>query len=437
LVVGSKTSNLDKAEVSMPKRLVISLLVFATLAVSTGAMPAAAAPPPQAGDVYVVQAGDTLSSIAARFGLKLSDIAAANSLSNTNLIFVGQRLVLPASQPPASPTTGSSASSASSIVYVVQAGDTLFSIATRFGVKLADVALVNSIQDANYIYVGQRLLIPTPVPSAAEIKYPAPFAAVALSPTPVAQGQTLVVRVTLSQPSTLTGQFDGRPLYFTGDDHGGWAVVGIHALQEVKVYSMTLRARLADGAESVTTVPVLVMAGPYPTEDIQLAPGREDLLAPDLTQAEQARLSEVFSAVSPRPLWEGLFGLPLTSIRITSPFGGRRSYNEGPVSGFHAGLDLGGASGTPIYAAAAGRVALAEKLTVRGNAVVIDHGMGVFTGYWHQSQLVVQTGQTVQRGDIIGYVGDTGLVSGPHLHWEMRVGGIAVDPMQWTQMAIP
>jgi murein DD-endopeptidase MepM/ murein hydrolase activator NlpD len=421
----------------MPKRLVISLLVFATLAVSIGAMPvAAAAPPPQTGDVYVVQPGDTLSSIAARFGLKLSDIATANNLSNTNLIFVGQRLVLPPNQPPASPTTSPSDSSASSI-YVVQAGDTLFSVAARFGVKMADIALANSIQDTNYIYVGQRLLIPTSTSSTAAIKYPAPFAEVALSPTPVTQGQTLVVRVTLGQPSTLTGQFDGRPLYFTGDDRGAWAVVGIHALQEVKVYTMTLQAKLADGAQSVAAVPVLVVAGPYPTEDIQLAPGREDLLAPDLTQAEQARLAEVFSAVSPRPLWDGLFGLPLASIRITSPFGGRRSYNEGPVSGFHAGLDLGGASGTPIYAPAAGRVALAEKLTVRGNAVVIDHGLGVFTGYWHQSQSIVQVGQTVQRGDIIGYVGDTGLVSGPHLHWEMRVGGIAVDPMQWTQMAIP
>ncbi len=415
----------------MPKRLVVSLLVFAILLM--GAIPAAAAPPAQGGDVYVVQTGDTLSSIAARFGLKLSDIAAANNLSNTNLIVVGQRLVLPTGQPAASPTAGPSASQ----VYVVQSGDTLFSIATRFGVKLADVALANNIQNANYIYVGQRLHIPTAAPSTAAVQYPAPFAAIALSPTPVTQGQTLVVRVTLSQPGTLTGQFDGRPLYFTGDDRGGWAVVGIHALQEVKVYSMTLQARLADGSESVAAVSVPVMAGPYPTEDIQLAPGREDLLAPDLVQAEQARTSEVFSGVSPRPLWEGLFGLPLASIRITSIFGGRRSYNEGPVSGFHAGLDLGGANGTPIYAPAAGRIVLAEKLVVRGNAVIVDHGLGVFTGYWHQSQLAVQVGQTVQRGDIIGYVGDTGLVSGPHLHWEMRVGGIAVDPMQWTQMAIP
>ena len=92
---------------------------------------------------------------------------------------------------------------------------------------------------------------------------------------------------------------------------------------------------------------------------------------------------------------------------------------------------------TPIYAPADGRVVLADELAVRGSAVLIDHGMGVFSGYWHQSGLAVEAGQMVQRGDLIGYVGDTGLVTGAHLHWEMRVGGIAVDPMQWTRTAFP
>jgi murein DD-endopeptidase MepM/ murein hydrolase activator NlpD len=127
----------------------------------------------------------------------------------------------------------------------------------------------------------------------------------------------------------------------------------------------------------------------------------------------------------------------MAAPRITSPFGTRRSYNDGPVSGFHGGTDFGAGTGTPIYAPAAGRVVLAEELIVRGNAVLIDHGIGVFSGYWHQSELAVREGQTVQPGDLIGYVGDTGLVTGAHLHWEMRVGGFAVDPIQWTEMAIP
>ena len=423
----------------MTKRWILSLLVAAALLPMTG--PAAAAPPTQADEVYVVQPGDTLFAIALRFGVTVADIAAANNLSNPNLIFVGQRLVIPGVRPTVEPAIVTDQGSAdteppptSPQVYVVQPGDTLFAIATRFGLTVADLALINGIQNPDYIYVGQRLILPSP---GLAVEHPPPFAAVELSPNPVLQGQTLVVRVTLSQPATLSGDFEGRPLFFTGDASGGWAVVGVHALQDVGVYSLALRARLADGTEATTALNVTVGAGPYGTENIQLPPGRENLLDPEVIEAEQARMVEVWSQVSPRPLWQGPFGLPITGSRITSPFGTRRSYNGGPVSSFHGGTDFGAGTGTPIYAPAAGRVVLAEELAVRGKAVVIDHGMGVFSGYWHQSEIAVQVGQMVRRGDLIGYVGDTGLVTGAHLHWEMRVGGIAVDPLQWTQMAIP
>ena len=93
--------------------------------------------------------------------------------------------------------------------------------------------------------------------------------------------------------------------------------------------------------------------------------------------------------------------------------------------------------GTPIYAPAAGTVVLAEKLAVRGNVVLIDHGLGLFSGYWHQNQLAVVVGQEVKAGDLIGFSGDTGLVTGPHLHWEIRLNGIAVEPLQWVQQSIP
>ena len=140
------------------------------------------------------------------------------------------------------------------------------------------------------------------------------------------------------------------------------------------------------------------------------------MLDPEIIRAEQARMVELWSQVGPRPLWEGVFSLPMTSNRITSYFGTRRSYNDGPVSGFHGGTDFGAGSGTPIYAPASGRVVLADELAVRGNAVLIDHGVGVFSGYWHQSAPAIEVGQTVERGDLIGYVGDTGLVTGAHLH---------------------
>jgi murein DD-endopeptidase MepM/ murein hydrolase activator NlpD len=125
------------------------------------------------------------------------------------------------------------------------------------------------------------------------------------------------------------------------------------------------------------------------------------------------------------------------SLRITSTFGTRRSYNNGPATSFHGGTDFGGGVGVPIYAPAPGTVVLAELLTVRGYAVLVDHGLGLFSGYWHNDRLAVSEGQQVETGDLIAYMGSTGLVTGPHLHWEMRLQGIAVEPMQWIEDTIP
>ena len=107
------------------------------------------------------------------------------------------------------------------------------------------------------------------------------------------------------------------------------------------------------------------------------------------------------------------------------------------MDSFHSGIDFGDAEGAVVYAPAAGRVVLAEPLSVRGQAVIIDHGLGVFSGYWHLSGIAAQVDQMIQPGELIGYVGTTGLSTGPHLHWEIRVDGIAVDPMGWTERTFP
>ncbi len=424
----------------MEKRLIIVLLV-GLLAVTAALAPAAAAAPPtQTAEVYVVQAGDTLSSIAWRFGVTVDDMLAANGLTDADLILVDQQLVIPIASSPDEPgiTPGENetagGSQAFSQVYVVQPGDTLFAIATEFGLTVTEMMLVNGITDPDWLSVGQLLTIPS---AGRPPSYPAPFAAVLLSPAPVVQGQTLVVRVDLDEPATLSGEFDGRPCHFVGDRTGGWALVGMHALQPTGIYSLTLRARRSNGPQVTATVNVVVGAGVFDTEYISVPPDREDLLDPDLIRDEYARVADVWSQVSPCPLWEGPFALPLATNRITSCFGTRRSYNEGPVSSFHAGVDFGESEGSPIYAPAAGRVVFAEFLDVRGGSTLIDHGVGVYSGYWHQSQILVQPGQTVETGDLIGFVGGTGLSTAPHLHWEVRVAGIAVDPIQWTAMAIP
>jgi murein DD-endopeptidase MepM/ murein hydrolase activator NlpD len=125
-------------------------------------------------------------------------------------------------------------------------------------------------------------------------------------------------------------------------------------------------------------------------------------------------------------------GLPCAAP-VTSQFGTRRSYNGGPYNQWHAGTDFAAMPGSPIYAPAGGVVVLAETLHVRGNATIIDHGQGIYTGYWHQTEIMVKVGDIITQGQVIGLVGSTGRATGPHLHWEMFVGGVQVDPLQWTR----
>jgi murein DD-endopeptidase MepM/ murein hydrolase activator NlpD len=107
------------------------------------------------------------------------------------------------------------------------------------------------------------------------------------------------------------------------------------------------------------------------------------------------------------------------------------------VSGHHSGVDIGVDAGTPVGAAAPGVVAFAGPLAVRGNFVAVDHGLGVYTGYAHLSQIIAPVGTRVATGDVIGRVGTTGLSTGPHLHWEVAVHTINVDAMRWTWNLLP
>jgi murein DD-endopeptidase MepM/ murein hydrolase activator NlpD len=100
-------------------------------------------------------------------------------------------------------------------------------------------------------------------------------------------------------------------------------------------------------------------------------------------------------------------------------------------------LDLYGSTDTEIRAPAPGVVVFAGPLTVRGNTTYIDHGWGVYSGYFHQSEIFVRPGDRVETGDLIGMVGGTGRVTGAHLHWEIWVGGVPVQPLDWTEARVP
>ena len=128
----------------------------------------------------------------------------------------------------------------------------------------------------------------------------------------------------------------------------------------------------------------------------------------------------------PAATGSGALTLPVAGP-VTSPFGARTSPTTGAQE-FHEGIDIGAAQGTPIRAAASGTVTFAGQMSGYGNVVIVQHTAGLQTRYAHQSAMSVTAGQTVAAGEVIGAVGATGEATGPHLHFEVRLNGVAVDP---------
>lgn len=148
---------------------------------------------------------------------------------------------------------------------------------------------------------------------------------------------------------------------------------------------------------------------------------------------ETERLFALYATVTERR-WDGPWQIPIGlggDVWVSGYFGEERSFNGGPRGGHHGGTDIAAPAGTEIRATNRGTVVFAEEGLYRGNLVVIDHGAGVSSSYGHQSILRVSVGDVVERGDVVGLVGSTGLSSGPHLHWEVAVGGVLVDGLRW------
>jgi murein DD-endopeptidase MepM/ murein hydrolase activator NlpD len=215
-------------------------------------------------------------------------------------------------------------------------------------------------------------------------------------------------------------------------------VAGVTALGSVGAHRLALTLTDARGRSRTVTRTLQVQPWAFPTERLALDPEDTSLLDPAIVNGELKLINGIFAGRNGGPLWSGTFRAPLAgSLTVTAPFGQRRAYNDGPVSTFHAGLDLRAAQGTPVLAAAAGRVVLAMRLQVRGNCIVIDHGMGVYTMYAHLSAFRVAKGATVKAGQVLGLSGNTGLSTAAHLHWELHASGPAVSPLEWTQRILP
>ena len=423
------------------------LIIFMIVLAPTATARAQSAAP----TVYVVQAGDTLFSIARRINVPVNELARFNGMLNPDVIYVGQELKIPPLGQ--SPTrTGALAPAAPATtfrIHVVQSGENLFRIALRYGVTVEAIAAANRLGSTTLIFVGQQLSIPAAANSAAgapvappKAPLPDPFTGFEVGPLPVLQGGIVVVKVRARVPVALEGSFIDWRIPFAQEGDIYYGLVGVSASPasgvEPGIYPLTVTATQADGAQVTVSAGVQVTSGRYNSETINLPPDRQALLDPNLIAAEREKLDAVWTIFHSTRHWIGPFSPPIQNYaKISSPFGTRRAYNSGPATSYHEGADFSALSGTPVYAPADGVVALAEPLFVRGNAIVIDHGWGVYTGLYHLSSIDVSVGQQVKQGDFIGRVGGTGLSTGPHLHWDIRVRSLNVDPMQLTRQALP
>ncbi len=436
------------------------------------------------GPVYIVQSGDTLSSIASRFNISLNDLMTANNITDPNLLAAGQQLVIP----------GLEGVSGVLDTTLINFGDSYRSLMRRTQIPEDLFRKLNRIVSPSEFYVGANMIIPqqqgapqltgmspetgesllemavrnhTDVWTVSALNalagtwaglpgdtlyapgaglgqtsngLPSAFESAVIPSLPFKQGGTSEIIVKTQTGVTLGGMLVDYPLHFFQMEDGRQvALQGIHAMLTPGVYPLRLDATLPDGTKQSYEQMVLVNSGYYPKDPtLTVDPTTID---PAVTGPEDKQILSIASAFTAQKLWQGVFSLPVAPPGcIYSRFGDRRSFNGSDYIYFHAGVDYGICSDTnpfDIYAPAAGIVVFDGPLTVRGNATIIDHGWGIFTGYWHQEESYVSVGQEVQAGQLIGKIGKTGRVTGPHLHWELWVNGVQVDPLDWLNQAYP
>jgi murein DD-endopeptidase MepM/ murein hydrolase activator NlpD len=248
-----------------------------------------------------------------------------------------------------------------------------------------------------------------------------------------APGTTAVVRFEsrdLARDLSLEGL--GQKPGFAVDDalpFKAWALIAVPLETPAGTQTLTLRWQEGRVLERrLLDLTVVEATAPAPKEHIVIKGLKSKVQA---LPKERRILAKVFAKTSLQPVWEGMLEMPVQAP-VSAPFGTGRRYGSNTNSGTHRGLDLAAPLGEKVRSSNAGKVGLARKLKAHGGAVVVDHGMGLQTCYFHLSRILVREGQSVDKNTILGEVGSTGISTGPHLHWQVMLNGHAVDPLQWV-----
>jgi murein DD-endopeptidase MepM/ murein hydrolase activator NlpD len=264
----------------------------------------------------------------------------------------------------------------------------------------------------------------------------APMLSLLLTAWVAGQGQALEMSFPAEPGLTgVTVLWSGHDVPFVHSGDRWLTLVGVDLDSRPGDHAVDVTFTYADGHKRVSREPVVVNAGQYPTTELQVEERYGNPNPDDEARAarEAAETNAIFATFTPERYWSEPFEVPVRGAKDGRNFGHRRVYNGQPRAP-HSGTDLRANTGTPIFAANRGRVVLAKELFFSGNAVYIDHGYGLFTTYLHLSEIDVKVGDIVDRGQQLGLAGATGRVTGPHLHWGVRLVDARIDPFSLVRI---
>jgi murein DD-endopeptidase MepM/ murein hydrolase activator NlpD len=429
--------------------------------------------------VYVVQSGDTLSLIALKFDTTVDEILKVNNITNANALNVGMELNIP----------GYPGLTGVLQIKTLNLGDSLYSISRKYQQSDQSLAQLNKITSPASLYAGSELIVPVqkdqkdntslinfPDKSMVEISslmstnnwaftlnnniqnswdilpgdrlappgnaqnlaaLSNPISEIIVNPLPLVQGSTIVFHIKTTHPLTITGNLSGHTIsFFSDSENNYYGLEGIHALDEVGLKTMEIKATGPNNENINIQQSILLVEGSFIQEAVNgVDPNSID---PNVIKQEDDILNAITTTSATR-LWTGAFKYPVDDPCEGSTFGNRRTYNEGTYHYYHTGVDFSvcQANNLNIYAPAPGVVLFTGLLPTKGNYTVIDHGWGVYSCYAHQSEFKVKVGDHVDTGQTIGVIGNTGRTLGPHLHWEIWVNHIPIDPIAWTKRNFP
>lgn len=252
----------------------------------------------------------------------------------------------------------------------------------------------------------------------------------------VFQGKSFIVFILNSlEVSNAVCVFNNNKYSFYNYENGLRAIIPTTPDDRFGECSFEVKAKNKNGEQEYFSGSIIISRLKYPVVSFYLKPAKKKLLNKDLIQDEWLKIEEKITKESPLKLWEGKFIKPVDGA-TTMVFGSREFVNGKPRS-YHKGWDFRAKIGTPVKSTNNGVVVFSDFLKAFGNTIVIDHGQGINTLYFHLSKINVKQGEFVLKGDIIGLTGNTGISSGPHLHWGMSVHNVRVEPRQWTLTVMP